>query len=92
MHLTLDVSSGGKAYLGGSAENLTVDASSGAHVFGYDLAVTKCKADASSGGKIQINVSQELNAYASSGGGINYKGKGAIMDISTSSGGKVRKE
>jgi hypothetical protein len=92
MHLTLDASSGGSAYLGGSAENLTVDASSGAHVFGYDLSVARCKADASSGGKIQIQVNQELNVYASSGGGINYKGKGAIMDISTSSGGKVRKE
>lgn len=90
-NLTVEQSSGGRSYIDGSAQNLHVNSSSGAHFYGYDLAVTKCKAEASSGGKIQLNVSNELAAYASSGGGINYKGEGAIMDISTSSGGKIRK-
>ena len=91
MHLNVEQSSGGKTYIGGSAENLDVSTTSGAHFYGYELAVTKCKAEASSGGKIQLNVTNELAAYASSGGGIDYKGGGAIMDISTSSGGKVKK-
>jgi hypothetical protein len=89
--LSVEQSRGGKTYIGGNAENLDVNTSSGAHFFGYDLAVTKCKAEASSGGKIQLNVTNELVAYASSGGGIDYTGEGVIMDISTSSGGKVKK-
>lgn len=88
--LTIDQSSGGKTYIAGDVENLDVSASSGAHFYGYDLVAYKCKADASSGGKMELNVSKEMVAYASSGGNINYKGEGAIMDISTSSGGKIR--
>jgi hypothetical protein len=92
MHLTVDQSSGGKSYISGNVEKLDVSASSGAHFYGYDLTADKCKADASSGAKLQLNVSKEMVAYASSGGGINYKGEGAIMDISTSSGGKIRRD
>ncbi len=91
MHLTVDLSSGGTTYITGAAENLKVNSSSGGHFSGYDLVVTKCKAEASSGGKIQLNVTDELAAYASSGGGIDYKGGGTIMDISSSSGGKIKK-
>ena len=92
MNLTIDQSSGGKSFISGNVENLNVKASSGGHFYGYDLTVDKCKADASSGGKMQINVSKEMVAYASSGGGINYKGDGVIMDVSTSSGGKIRRD
>jgi hypothetical protein len=91
-HLTVEQSSGGTTNISGTAENLKVNSSSGGRFNGYDLVVVKCKAEASSGGKIQLNVTNELAAYASSGGGIDYKGSGAIMDISTSSGGKVRKD
>ena len=92
MNLTIDQSSGGRSFISGTVEKLNVTASSGGHFYGYDLVVNKCKADASSGGKMQINVSKEIVAYASSGGGINYKGEGVIMDISTSSGGKIRRD
>jgi len=92
MNLTIDQSSGGRSFISGIVEKLNVTASSGGHFYGYDLVVNKCKADASSGGKMQINVSKEIVAYASSGGGINYKGEGVIMDISTSSGGKIRRD
>ncbi len=92
MNLTIDQSSGGKSYISGNVENLSATASSGGHFFGYELVVDKCKADASSGGKMQINVTKEMVAYASSGGGINYKGEGVIMDVSTSSGGKIRRD
>src|SRR5215203_2709737 len=91
MKLTIDQSSGGKSYISGNVENLNVSASSGGHFYGYDLIVDKCNADASSGGKMQINVAKEMVANASSGGGINYKGGAVITDISTSSGGKIRR-
>ena len=93
MNLSIDQSSGGKSYVSGNVENLNVTASSGGHFYGYDLVVDKCKADASSGGKMQINVAKEMVAYASSGGSIDYKGEAAvIMDVSTSSGGKIKRK
>ena len=91
MNLTIDQSSGGRSDISGDVENLNVTASSGGHFYGYDLVVDKCKADASSGGKMQINVTKEIVAYASSGGGIDYKGEAVIMDVSTSSGGKIKR-
>ena len=91
MNLVIDQSSGGKSYISGNVENLKATASSGGHFYGYDLVVDKCKADASSGGKMQINVTREMVAYASSGGGIDYKGGAVIMDVSTSSGGKIKR-
>ena len=92
MNLSVDQSSGGKSYISGNVENLNVTASSGGHFYGYDLIVDKCKADASSGGKMQINVVKEIVANASSGGGINYKGGAVITDISASSGGKIKRD
>ena len=39
----------------------------------------------------RANVSKELNAKASSGGSIRYKGEGLIRDIKVGSGGTVRR-
>lgn len=87
----VDVSSGAVTDISGEVQNLDVNTSSGAHFFGYDLIATSCKADASSGSKIQLSVDKEIQASASSGGGINYKGDAPQTHVSTSSGGKVRK-
>lgn len=89
--LSADASSGSKSFLTGSVQTLHVDASSGAHFLGFDLVADNCEADASSGGKIELSVNKEINASASSGGGINYKGEASVRNLSTSSGGKVRK-
>jgi len=91
-HVEIDVSSGAVTDISGEVQNLEVNASSGAHFFGYDLSATICKADASSGSKIQLSVKEEIKASASSGAGINYKGGAAQTHVSSSSGGKVRKE
>jgi hypothetical protein len=87
----VDVSSGAVTDISGEVKNLDVNASSGAHFYGYDLTATNCDADASSGSKIQLSVNKEIKASASSGGGINYKGDAAQTHVSTSSGGKIRK-
>ena len=42
-------------------------------------------------GEAAVNVSKELNAKASSGGSIRYKGEGLIRDIKVGSGGTVRR-
>lgn len=87
----VDVSSGAATNISGEVQNLEVSSSSGAHFYGYDLAAISCKADASSGGKIELSVNKEITASASSGGGINYKGGASSTNITMSSGGKVRK-
>jgi hypothetical protein len=88
----IDVSSGARGDMGGTADDMDIRSSSGAHFYGYDLLAQNAKADASSGGKIEISIVKDLSASASSGGGITYKGNGSAHAVSTSTGGKVRKE
>jgi hypothetical protein len=89
--LDMDLSSGAKSTVKGQVENLSIETNSGAHFNGYDLSAVTAKADASSGGKMELTVNKDLAASASSGGAISYKGAGSISNISTNSGGKVRK-
>lgn len=89
--LHADVSSGAGMKVTGIAGKLIVDASSGADFKGYDFAVDFCDASASSGAAIHVTINKELNAKASSGGDIQYKGTALIRDIKTGSGGAVRK-
>ncbi len=89
--LITEVNSGAVIKLTGSADKFTIAASSGADFKGYDFAVDFCDAHVSSGGAVHITINKELNAKASSGGDIHYKGTGLIRDIKTSSGGAVKK-
>ncbi len=87
-----DNSSGAITEVSGSVEKLSVEASSGSIFKGYGLNSTFCSADVSSGGVIDITVTKELNAEASSGGAINYKGGGLIRNLRTGSGGSVKSQ
>lgn len=89
--LTVDQSSGSQVVLSGSANDIDVQVSSGASFKGFDFTSDKCKAHASSGADIKITVNKELDASASSGGGIQYKGTVTNTEINKSSGGSVRK-
>lgn len=89
--LSVDNSSGATARISGKTQTASLEASSGAGVYAYDLVSDKCDADASSGGAIEVSVNKELSAEASSGGDIRYKGNGVITKVSTGSGGSVRK-
>ena len=79
-------------HIKGKVNDLKITASSGSDFNGYELESETCKADASSGSDIEITVNKVLEAQASSGGGINDKGNGAITNVSTSSSGKIRKQ
>jgi len=89
--LTVRMSSGALAELSGKTTDLNVDASSGALFKGYDFSSNICEAESSSGGSVQVKVAKELNARASSGGSIRYKGEGNIRDIKVGSGGTVKR-
>lgn len=89
--LTVDQNSGSVIHVSGKADKLSVDLSSGAMLKGFDFAVNFCDAKTSSGAMVTITIQKELNAKASSGGGIKYKGEGLIRDINISSGGFVKR-
>jgi hypothetical protein len=90
--LDIDQSSGSDMTIKGKVSDLKITTSSGADFNGYDLASEICKANASSGSDIEITVNKELQADASSGGGISYKGSGAVTNVSNSSGGRIKKQ
>ena len=82
-------SSGADMELKGSARTAKLSASSGAEVNAYQLTVDTCDAKASSAGGISITVKNELNAKASSGGDVSYKGSPKTTNVTKSSGGDV---
>ncbi len=89
--LTVSQNSGAAVDISGKASELKVNVSSGAIFKGYDLTVDFCEARVSSGGGVRTNVNKELNAKATSGGGIHYKGNAVIKDLDVNSGGSVKK-
>jgi hypothetical protein len=90
--LSIDSSSGSDIEIKGSTEYLDVSASSGSDIDAGELKTKKCRANTSSGSDIRINVSEELDANANSGGDISYSGNPAQKNINESSGGDVYKK
>jgi hypothetical protein len=84
-------SSGGFVTLKGEVDKLTVNASSGGFFRGYELSTNYLVADVSSGGGVQVTVNKEVEAEASSGGYVSYKGNAVIRSINVNSGGSVKK-
>jgi hypothetical protein len=89
--LSAKLNSGATITLSGTVNSLSVDGSSGAQFHSYGLNTTMCNAEVSSGAGIQVTVSKEISARASSGGFIRYKGDGLIRDVNVSSGGSVKR-
>lgn len=90
--LNVRMNSGGTVNLSGSVGSLDIEANSGAQFRSYGLTTTTCEAEVSSGGGIQVTVSKEISARASSGGYIRFKGDGLIRDINVNSGGSVKRQ
>jgi hypothetical protein len=88
---SIDVSSAGDVVLEGKAKNIEVEVSSAGEVDAYELESESARASVSSGGSAKISVSKELDARASSGGSIRYRGTPAKTNTNSSSGGSVKK-
>ncbi|SNT34913.1 Putative auto-transporter adhesin, head GIN domain [Ekhidna lutea] len=86
-----DVSSAGDIEVEGIVKKQDVEVSSSGNYDGYELDSDEAEVSASSGGSIKVNVSTKLDARASSGGTIRYKGSPTYLDANSSSGGSVRK-
>ena len=72
--VTAKTSSGADIKVSGRAKYLTADASSGSDLNARNLEANKVRAEVSSGADIVINVTESLDAKASSGGDIKYYG------------------
>lgn len=91
-NLTADCSSGANIKLSGMAREADLEASSGANLIGEALKVDDCRMKTSSGANVSATVNERLDAKASSGGNIVYFGEPKSTDVSTSSGGNIRKK
>lgn len=90
--LDVDISGASVARLSGSADNANIDASGATKVSSYDLAVNSCKAAASGASSIRITANKELNASASGGANIYYKGTASMVNINSSRGADIKKQ
>ena len=90
--LSADCSSGANIKLSGMAKEADLEASSGANLIGEALKVDDCRMKTSSGANVSATVNERLDAKASSGGNIVYFGEPKSTDVSTSSGGNIRKK
>ena len=86
-----DISSSGDITLTGEADMLKADLSSAGDLNAYNLKVREANVSVSSAGDADINVSEKINARASSAGDINYKGNPKYVDVHSSSAGGIHK-
>jgi hypothetical protein len=84
-------SSAGDVILEGKAKSIDAEASSAGEVDAYNFVTDTADASASSAGSIKLNVSQELEGHASSGGSIRYRGNPTKTNTNSSSGGSVKR-
>ena len=87
--LTTESSSGSNLKVWGSAKSLNADSSSGSGIDASGLAAEKGDLSCSSGSHIVAQITKEVKANASSGGGINVLGNPPLRDTDSSSGGSV---
>ncbi|MEZ4858188.1 MAG: head GIN domain-containing protein [Flavobacteriaceae bacterium] len=84
-------SSGADLKISGRATRLIADASSGSDLKARELEVISCKAEASSGADITVNVKEQMEGHASSGGDIKYYGNPSDVSVRDGASGDVRK-
>jgi hypothetical protein len=87
----IDISSAGNLELSGKADRLEVDVSSAGDLEAYDLACQEADVSVSSGGSANVNISTRIEARASSGGTIRYKGDPEKVFVNSNSGGSIKK-
>ncbi|MEM9856660.1 MAG: head GIN domain-containing protein [Bacteroidota bacterium] len=84
-------SSAGDIELSGSTKYIDINASSAGGVDAYDLQAEQVRARASSAAGIKVYVTDEIDARASSGGSVRYRGNPSKSQTDSSSGGSVRR-
>lgn len=89
--LDVESSSAGSISLSGTADEAEFSVSSAGSIQAFDLDCGEAYVRASSAGSIKLSVKDKIDARASSGGSIRYKGDPNKEYTNSSSGGSVRK-
>ena len=87
--IKVSATSGADIRISGTANNHTSRANSGASIEAYKLISKNATVNVSSGADINIYASESINAKASSGGDIDFKGNPREINKKSSSGGSV---
>lgn len=90
--LAVTQSGGSDSYLSGSVSRLTVHASGGSDFHGYDLPADDCRIEASGGSDVYLVVNKALDANASGGSDIHYKGPVTGVISHSSGGGDISRK
>jgi len=90
--LSIHQSGGSDSDISGNVTNLTVDASGGSDLRGFELVTENCHIQASGGSDAEITVNKELDAHASGGSDIYYKGNGVVKELRSSGSSSVTKK
>jgi hypothetical protein len=89
--LEVQVSQAGDLEIKGQADRQRVRVSSAGDYDAFDLKSNSARVDVSGAGDARVNVTDDLDADASSGGSIYYRGDPDKVYTDASSGGKVKK-
>ncbi|MCJ7934676.1 MAG: DUF2807 domain-containing protein [Chryseobacterium sp.] len=91
VNLDIEASSGASIDISGKTKNADVSSSSGSSISAKEVIADHVKADASSGGSVEISAVSTVKAEASSGGNVDISKKGELKTVSKeeSSGGSV---
>jgi hypothetical protein len=88
--LKADLSGASVIRLTGTAENASIDASGAARANIFELKVDNGNVEASGASHIAITVNKELNASASGGSSIQYKGDAVAKTTNASAGASIK--
>jgi hypothetical protein len=88
--LSMDIGGASVSKLTGTAKIASIDASGACKVNSYDLSIETCKASSSGASNVKITVTGELNADASGGSNIYYKGQGIGKALNVSGGASIK--
>jgi hypothetical protein len=86
------LSGGSDLFMSGAAGYLQIDASGGSDCKAYELTVAKAKISTSGGSDVYITVDEELNAHASGGSDVMYRGSVKNVNASSSGGSDIKRE
>lgn len=89
--IQIQSSGGSDVKLTGKAENMVLQTSGGSDVNAYEFPVAYAKVSASGGSDANVNVTKGLEAGASGGSDVHYKGNASLKKTSSSKSGDVTK-
>ena len=89
--LSASSSSAGDIEITGKVRSLVAESSSAGQIDADELEAESVEVEASSGGSAKVFVTKKLDANASSGGSVRYRGNPEKSNTESSSGGSVKK-